>query len=166
MTEVKLRIYEFKLFDNVREYHAEIEAYSKSYSYSDEGIEESVVLNKDGLDGYTLISTFELGYTDLLEYEFDLFTRYMREDFNSEDYHFFRNNCRHYAFELVKILKPSRMVIGLKILRNLNNMSELIGRTIHTYLQIIIIISIGLCDLPEIYKDYLLIFIIALLFKR
>ena len=114
MTEIKLRIYEFKIFDKVKEFHAEIQAYSKSYSYSDEGPEQSPVLNKDGLDGYKLISTFQLGYSDLFEYEFDFFIKYLNEDFTSEKYHLFRNNCRHYAFNLIQILKPTRGYIGLR----------------------------------------------------
>ena len=166
MTEVKLRIYEFELFDKLREYHAEIEAYSKSYSYSDEGLEESVVLNKDGLEGYTLVSTFQLGYTDLWEYEFDFFTKYMREDFTSGNYHLFRNNCRHYALNLLKILKPTRGFIGIKILQNLNDMSELLGKFIRIYILMGIIISAGMCLLPEVYKDYLLIFILTLLYRQ
>ena len=61
MTKVLLRIYEFELFSGLTEYHSEIIAFNHSYSYSDEGIEVSVVLNKDGLEGYTLKATFDLG---------------------------------------------------------------------------------------------------------
>ena len=164
MTEIKLRIYEFELFNKVREYHAEIEAYSKSYSYCDEGLEESVVLNKDGLEGYTLISTFELGWSDLFEYEFEYFTKYLNEDFTSEKYHLFRNNCRHYAFNLLKVLKPTKGIIGVKILQDLNNMSELVGKCIRVFLLIGILISLGVCILPEVFKDFLLILILGLLF--
>ena len=165
MTEIKLRIYEFKLFDKVQEYHAEIEAYCKSYSYSDEGLEKSVVLNKDELEGYTLISTFDLGWSDLFEYEFEYFTKYLNEDFTSEKYHLFQNNCRHYSFNLLKILKPSKGYIGVKILQELNGMSELIGKYLRGSLLMGIILSFGLCILPEILKDYLLVLILILLFK-
>ena len=164
MTEIKLRIYEFELFSKVREYHAEIEAYSKSYSYSDEGLEESVVLNKDGLEGYTLISTFELGWSDLFEYEFEYFTKYLNEDFTAEKYHIFRNNCRHYAFNLLKVLKPTKGYIGVKILQDLNDMSELLGKFIRVFLLMGILISLGVCILPEVFKDFLLILILGLLF--
>ena len=164
MTEIKLRIYEFELFYKVREYHAEIEAYSKSYSYCDEGLEESVVLNKDGLEGYTLISTFELGWSDLFEYEFEYFTRYLNEDFTSEKYHLFRNNCRHYAFNILKVLKPTKGYIGVKILKDLNDMSELLGTFIRLFLLAGIIISFGVCILPEVLKDFLLILTLILLF--
>ena len=164
MTEIKLRIYEFELFNKVREYHAEIEAYSKSYSYCDEGREESVVLNKDGLEGYTLISTIELGWSDLFEYEFEYFTKYLNEDFTSEKYHLFRNNCRHYAFNLLKVLKPTKGYIGAKILQDLNDMSELLGKFIRVFLLAGILISLGVCILPEVLKDFLLILILILLF--
>ena len=166
MTEIKLRIYEFKIFDKVKEFHAEIQAYSKSYSYSDEGPEESLVLNKDGLDGYTLVSTFQLGYSDLFEYEFDFFIKYLNEDFTPEKYHLFRNNCRHYAFNLIRILKPTRGYIGVKILQDLNDMSEVLGKLIRGFLLVVIIFSVGLCFLPEVYKDYLLILVLILLYKQ
>ena len=166
MTEIKLRIYEFELLNKVREYHAEIEAYSKSYSYSDEGLEQSVVLNKDGLEGYTLIETIELGWSDLFEYEYDFFTRYMKEDFTSENYHIFQNNCRHYALNLLKILKPTKGYIGVKILQDLNDMSELIGKYIRGFLLMGILFCFGLCILPEVLKDYLLILIIILLLRQ
>ena len=166
MTEVKLRIYEFQLFSKAREYHAEIEAYSKSYSYSDEGRETSVVLNKDGLEGYVLVATFELGFTDLWEYEFDFFTKYMKEDYRAENYHLFRHNCRHYALGLLKVLKPTRGFIGVQILQNLNDMSELLGKYIRGILLIGIMISFGLCILPKVFKDYLLILILILLYRQ
>lgn len=166
MTEVKLRIYEFKLFSKAREYHAEIEAYSKSYSYSDEGRETSVVLNKDGLEGYVLVATFELGFTDLWEYEFDFFMRYMKEDYRAENYHLFRHNCRHYALDVLKVLKPTRGFIGVQILQSLNDMSELLGKYIRGILLIGIMISFGLCILPKVFKDYLLILILILLYRQ
>ena len=164
MTEIKLRIYEFELFNKVQEYHAEIEAYSKSFSYSDEGLEISMIMNKDGLDGYTLISTFELGWSDLFEYEFEYFTKYLNEDFTPEKYHIFRNNCRHYAFNLLKVLKPTKGYIGVKILQDLNDMSELLGKLIRVFLLMGIFISLGVCILPEVFKDFLLILILGLLF--
>ena len=166
MTEIKLRIYEFKLFEDIKEYHAEIQAYSKSFSYSDEGLEESVVLNKDGLEGYTLVSTYDLGYSDLFEYEFELYTKYLNEDFTPEKYHIFQNNCRHYAFNLLKILKPSRGYIGVKILQNLNNMGEIIGMYIREFFLLVIMFSLSLSYLPELYKDYLLILVLILLYKQ
>ena len=161
MTEVKLRIYEFKLFSKAHEYHAEIQAYSKSYSYSDEGRETSVVLNKDGLEGYVLVATFELGFTDLWEYEFEYFTKYMKEDYRTENYHLFRHNCRHYAFDLLKVLKPTRGFIGVQILQRIYFREYIRG-----ILLIGIMISFGLCILPKVFKDYLLILILILLYRQ
>ena len=65
MSKVLLRIYEFEFFKGIKEYHAEVVAFDKSISYSDEGIEISDILNKDGLEDYELCATFNLGYADI-----------------------------------------------------------------------------------------------------
>ena len=182
MTNVQLRIYEFQLFDTLREFHAEIVAFNKSFSYSDEGLEKSVVLNKDGLEGYTLIATYELGYADIYEYEFDEFyVPDIIQEFTAEEYHLFENNCRHYALHLINILKPAKSDIRIKVLQDLNNMSELLGNVMNTLINIMTTINtfttqlvIGLCLivsfiiscrylLSERKRDYILISIMFIL---
>ena len=70
MTFVRLNIYKFYILDLIPEYHAEIIAYGKSFSYSDEGLEISMVMNKHGLDGYQLVKRISLGFSGLSENAF------------------------------------------------------------------------------------------------
>ena len=132
MTQVLLRIYEFQLYGELREYHAEIVVYGYSHSYSDEGLEESIVQNKDGLEGYTLVSTYNLGHTKLFEYEFEEF--YVPEiirKFAADAYDLYDFNCRVFALYLIHVLRPTRADIGIQILEDLNNMSAQLGNIVH-----------------------------------
>ena len=90
MSKVLLRIYEFELLRGLKEYHAEIVVFDKSVSYSDEGIEVSVVTNKDGLEGYDLCATYNLGYADIFEYEFQEFCfPQLETDYTAENYNLY-----------------------------------------------------------------------------
>ena len=129
MTFVTLRIYKFYILDFVPEFHAEISAYGKSISYSDEGIEISMTVDKNGLDGYKLVKRIALGFSGVSENVF--MERYLPdlvENFTIDKYKLFSNNCRHFALHLIHVLRPSRPEIGLSVLSGLNNMSELLGK--------------------------------------
>ena len=129
MTFVTLRIYKFYILDFVPEYHAEISAYGKSISYSDEGIEISMTVDKNGLDGYKLVKRITLGFSGLSENVF--MERYLPdlvEKFTIDKYKLFSNNCRHFALHMIHVLRPSRPEIGLSVLSGLNTMSELLGK--------------------------------------
>ena len=164
MTEVKLRIYEFQITRGISEYHAEIIAFDKSLSYSEDGLERSIIQNKDGWDGYTLVGTFNLGFADIYEFEFDeYYAPELEEDFTPEKYHLFSHNCRHYALELLKILKPSQAQNGIKVLENLNSMSESLMPTLPAGLILSLSLITGLIMCAENTKDYLLILILFFL---
>ena len=129
MTFVTLRIYKFYILDFVPEFHAEISAYGKSISYSDEGIEISMTVDKNGLDGYKLVKRIALGFSGVSENVF--MERYLPdlvENFTIDKYKLFSNNCRHFALHLIHVLRPSRPEIGLSVLSGLNTMSELLGK--------------------------------------
>ena len=129
MTFVTLRIYKFYILDFVPEYHAEISAYGKSFSYSDEGLEISMTVNKDGLDGYKLVKKIALGFSGLSENNF--MERYLPdlvENFTIDKYKLFTNNCRHFALHMIHVVRPSRPETGLSVLSGLNTMSELLGK--------------------------------------
>ena len=129
MTQVLLRIYEFELFSGLTEYHSEIIAFNQSYSYSDEGIEVSVVLNKDGLEGYTLKATYDLGFSEMYDYEFEEFNfPAIMDDYTAESYNLFHRNCRFFSLEILNILKPSNQTSGTRVLQELNKMSLTIER--------------------------------------
>ena len=91
MTFVTLRIYKFYIFDIIPEYHAEISAYGKSFSYSDEGLEISTLMNKHGYDNYELVKRISLGFCGLSENSFmerffpDLVANYTIDKYNSEN---------------------------------------------------------------------------------
>ena len=129
MTFVTLRIYKFYILDFVPEFHAEISAYGKSISYSDEGIEISMTVDKNGLDGYKLVKRIALGFSGVSENVF--MERYLPdlvENFTIDKYKLFTNNCRHFALHMIHVLRPSRPEIGLSVLSGLNTMSELLGK--------------------------------------
>ena len=129
MTFVTLRIYKFYILDFVPEYHAEISAYGKSFSYSDEGLEISMVTNKDGLEGYKLVKRITLGFSGLSENMFmERFFPDLVEGFTIDKYRLFTNNCRHFSLQMIHILRPSRPETGLSTLSGLNTMSELLGK--------------------------------------
>ena len=129
MTFVTLKIYKFYILDFVPEYHAEITAYGKSYSYSDEGFEISNTLNKDGLDGYKLVKRIALGFSGLSENAFmERHLPDLVENFTIDKYKLFTNNCRHFALYMIHVLRPSRPELGLSVLSGLNIMSELLGK--------------------------------------
>ena len=129
MTFVTLRIYKFFICDIIPEYHAEISAYGKSFSYSDEGLEISTITNKHGMDGYELVKKISLGFSGLSENVF--MERYFPdqvENFTIDKYRLFSNNCRHYSLHMIHVLRPSRPEMGLSVLSGLNTMSELLGK--------------------------------------
>ena len=129
MTFVTIRIYKFFIFDIIPEYHAEISAYGKSFSYSDEGLEISSLKNKHGIDGYELVKTINLGFTGTSETVFmERFFPELVEKYTVDKYKLFTNNCRHYCLHMIHILRPSRPELGLSTLSGLNTMSELLGK--------------------------------------
>ena len=164
MTEVKLRIYEFQITRGITEYHAEINAFDKSLSYSEDGLEISMIQNKDGWDGYKLVGTFDLGFADIYEFEFDeYYAPELDDDFTSEKYHLFFHNCRHNALKLLRILKPSQALIGIKVLENLNSMSESLMSILPAGFVFALSLINGLIMCTENTKDNLLILILFLL---
>ena len=129
MTFVTLKIYKFYIFDLVPEYHAEITAYKKSYSYSDEGLEISTITNKNGLDGYQLVKRISLGFSGLSENVFmERFFPELVENYTIDKYKLFTNNCRHFSVKMIHVLRPSRPEMGLSVLSGLNTMSSLLGK--------------------------------------
>ena len=129
MTFVTLKIYKFYIFDLVPEYHAEITAYKKSYSYSDEGLEISTITNKNGLDGYQLVKRISLGFSGLSENVFmERFFPELVENYTIDKYRLFTNNCRHFSVKMIHVLRPSRPEMGLSVLSGLNTMSSLLGK--------------------------------------
>ena len=178
MTFVTLRIYKFYIFGFIPEYHAEISAYRKAYSYSEDGFEISAVINKDNLEGYKLVKTYYLGFSGLSETNF--MARYfpkLVENYTIDKYSVFTNNCRFFALELIKVLRPSRAEDGLTVLSRLNLMSTVIGK-IGEVIAINLVRSfisnpmerindvfklVDFCrrgrifETTEIYKDYILV---------
>ena len=129
MTFVTLKIYKFYIFDLVPEYHAEITAYGKSYSYSDEGLEISSITDKNGLDGYQLVKRISLGFSGLSENVFmERFFPELVENYTIDKYKLFTNNCRHFSVKMIHVLRPSRPEMGLSVLSGLNTMSALLGK--------------------------------------
>ena len=129
MTFVTLKIYKFYILDLIPEYHAEITAYGKSFSYSDEGLEISMVMNKHGLDGYQLVKRISLGFSGLSENAFmERFFPELVENYTIDKYRLFTNNCRHFSVKMIHVLRPSRPEKGLSLLSGLNTMSELLGK--------------------------------------
>ena len=129
MTFVTLRIYKFYIFDIIPEYHAEISAYGKSFSYSDEGLEISTLMNKHGYDNYELVKRISLGFCGLSENSFmERFFPDLVVNYTIDKYNLFSNNCRHFSLNLIHVLRPSRPEMGLTVLSGLNTMSELLGK--------------------------------------
>ena len=129
MTFVTLKIYKFYILDLIPEYHAEITAYGKSYSYSDEGLEISTITNKHGLDGYQLVKRISLGFSGLSENVFmERFFPELVENYTIDKYRLFTNNCRHFSVKMIHVLRPSRPEMGLSVLSGLNTMSALLGK--------------------------------------
>ena len=129
MTFVTLKIYKFYILDLIPEYHAEITAYKKSYSYSDEGLEISTITNKHGLDGYQLVKRISLGFSGLSENVFmERFFPELVESYTIDKYRLFTNNCRHFSVKMIHVLRPSRPEMGLSVLSGLNTMSALLGK--------------------------------------
>jgi len=129
MTFVTLKIYKFYILDLIPEYHAEITAYKKSYSYSDEGLEISTITNKHGLDGYQLVKRISLGFSGLSENVFmERFFPELVENYTIDKYRLFTNNCRHFSVKMIHVLRPSRPEMGLSVLSGLNTMSSLLGK--------------------------------------
>ena len=129
MTFVTLKIYKFYIFDLVPEYHAEITAYKKSYSYSDEGLEISSIIKKHGVDGYQLVKRISLGFSELSENVFmERFFPELVENYTIDKYRLFTNNCRHFSVKMIHVLRPSRPEMGLSVLSGLNTMSALLGK--------------------------------------
>ena len=129
MTFVTLKIYKFYILDLIPEYHAEITAYKKSYSYSDEGLEISSIINKHGLDGYQLVKRISLGFSGLSENVFmERFFPELVESYTIDKYRLFTNNCRHFSVKMIHVLRPSRPEMGLSVLSGLNTMSALLGK--------------------------------------
>ena len=129
MTFVTIRIYRFLIWDIIPEYHAEISAYGKSFSYSDEGLEISTIKNKDNMDGYKLVKTIRLGFSGVSENNF--MERYFPElvnEFTIDKYRLFTHNCRHFTLHMIHVLRPSRPELGLTVISGLNTMSELLGK--------------------------------------
>ena len=50
------------------------------------------------------------------------------ENFTIDKYKLFTNNCRHFALQMIHVLRPSRPETGLSVLSGLNTMSELLGK--------------------------------------
>ena len=178
MTFIKLRIYKFLILNSLPEYHAEIEAYRKAFSYSEEGLDISTVTNKDGIDGYELIQTYSLGFSGLSEKRFmERYFPRMVGEYTIDRYALFSHNCRHFALDLIRTLRPSRPENGLYVLGELNKMSEKLGRigdlitrnivrimTVNPVLLLTGLFKIltyfqqgRILDSAEITKDYLLI---------
>ena len=129
MTFVTLKIYKFYILDLIPEYHAEITAYKKSYSYSDEGLEISTIINKHGVDGYQLVKRISLGFSGLSENVFmERFFPGLVENYTIDKYRLFTNNCRHFSVKMIHVLRPSRPEMGLSVLSGLNTMSALLGK--------------------------------------
>ena len=131
MSKVLLRIYEFEFFKGIKEYHAEVVAFDKSISYSDEGIEISDILNKDGLEDYELCATFNLGYADIFEYEFQEYCfPKLEKEYTAETYGLYSHNCRFFALDVIKLLQPTKAEVGIQVLEELNNMSVKLGKVL------------------------------------
>ena len=169
MSKVLLRIYEFKLFRGIKEFHAEVVVFDKSISYSDEGIEVSVVTNKDGLEGYELCATYNLGYADIFEYEFQEFCYpQLESDYTAENYRLYTHNCRYFSLDVIHLLRPSKAEIGIKVLEDLNKMSSVLGDHLEirsarklTFLTSIVLFTLNHCygtfvPIPMIMKDIII----------
>ena len=129
MTFVTLKIYNFKIFSFVKEFHCEITAYGLSWSFSEDGLETSEIMNKHNYDGYELVKSYSLGFSGMPKEIFA--SRYLpalREAYTIDEYDLFNKNCRHFSLEMIKILRPSRRERGLRTLSKLNDMSQKIGQ--------------------------------------
>ena len=157
MSKVILQIYEFELFKSFKEYHAEIVAFDKSISYSDEGIDVSDIKNKDGLEGYELCATFNLGYADIFEYEFQEFCfPKLEQEYTDENYNLYTHNCRFFALDVINLLKPSKAEVGIQVLEDLNNMSTILGEYLkmESVRKILILTSIVLFTASKIFETH------------
>ena len=129
MTFVTLKIYNFKLLGFVKEFHCEVTAYGLSWSYSEDGLETSDILNKHGQDGYELVESYSLGFSAMSRHVFGMeYLPSIQESFTIDGYNLFTNNCRHFSLKMIKVLCPSRREKGLYILSKLNEMSENVGQ--------------------------------------
>ena len=129
MTFVTLKIYNFKLIGFINEWHAEIIAYGKSWSFTQNGLDVSDQVNKENIDGYTLVKSIPLGFSALSKEQFN--EQYLPDilgKYTVDAYSLIDNNCRHFSLELVKVLGPTRQHRGLYILSQLNFMTYIIGR--------------------------------------
>ena len=153
MSKVILQIYEFELFKSFKEYHAEIVVFGKSISYSDEGIDVSDVTNKDGLEGYELCATFNLGYADIFEYEFqEFYFPRLEKEYTDENYNLYTHNCRFFALNVINLLQPSKAEVGIQVLEDLNNMSIELGKYLKMKSVILLLTSIVLFTVFQIFE--------------
>ena len=129
MTFVTLKIYNFKLVGFINEWHAEVTAYGKSWSFTQNGLEVSDLLNKDGVQGYTLVESIPLGFSALSRVQFNEdYLPGVIQSYTVDAYSLIDKNCRHFSLDLIKILGPTREERGLYILSQLNFMTYIIGR--------------------------------------
>ena len=161
MPFVTLKIYNFRLLGFVKEYHCEVTAYGLSWSYSEDGLETSDVLNKDGKDGYELVRSYSLGFSGM---PLAMFAREylpgLQESFTIDEYNLFNKNCRHFSLKMIKILRPSRREKGLYVLARLNEMSEKIG-------QLFRVVVRNLCNIVSDPKRIIsAIFFLIMCFNR
>ena len=176
MSKVLLQIYEFDFFHGIKEYHAEVVVFDKSISYSDEGIDVSDQTNKDGLDDYKLCATFDLGYADIFEYEFQEYCfPKLEKAYTAENYGLFKHNCRFFALDVIKLLQPTKSVVGIQVLEDLNQMSAYLGKYLKiktvgiiTFLTSFSLSTafqlLGTCfPIPMIVKDILIITLFIIL---
>ena len=136
MTFVTLKIYNFKIFSFIKEYHCEITAYGLSWSYSEDGLETSEIMNKHNHDGYELVKSYSLGFSGMPKEIFA--SRYLpalREGYTIDEYDLFHKNCRHFSLQMIKILRPSRREKGLRTLSKLNDMSRKIGQLSEVFIR-------------------------------
>ena len=183
MTFVTLKIYNFKILGFVKEYHCEVTAYGLSWSYSEDGLETSDVLNKDGKDGYELVRSYSLGFSGMPKAMFAReYLPGIQESFTIDEYNLFTKNCRHFSLKMIKVLRPSRREKGLYTLAKLNEMSEKIGqlfrvivrnlcnivtdlkRLISTIFFLIMCFNRGrLFDCEMYHKDLLMVFLLVII---
>ena len=170
MSKLLLQIYEFELFGSLKEYHAEVVVFDKSISYSDEGIDVSDTTNKDGLEDYELRATFNLGYADMFEYEFQEYCfPKLEKKYKAENYGLYSRNCRFFALDVIKLLQPTKSEVGIQVLEDLNNMSLVLGRfmkirlfCVLTFLTSVTLSTVfhicGTCfPIPMLLKDIIII---------
>ena len=180
MSKVLLQIYQFEILNGIKEYHAEIVVFGKSISYSDEGIDISDEINKDGMEDYELCATFDLGYADIFEYEFQEYCfPKLENEYTEQNYGLFSHNCRFFALDVIKLLQPTKADVGIQVLEDLNNMSQALKKVFKLKLIMTLVFCasftltvifhiFGTCfPIPMLFKDIMIItmFIIILIVK-